>query len=367
MLLVLLHLVVSLHWVHCSHNNYFVSVSSGRDDPAVPGSETQPWASLAFAISRLREIRNWEDPPGPNNMATIVMRAGTYYLQDRLRMDTRDSYLTITSQGEDVKVSGGLVVDVAWQHGDILHGEYEGECGELYYGDYRMMKARSPNIAQPGLNKHFGTGPFHTVAGFLVETEGCEVESDKFSQPNCPGENRNGFYLEDEMSPDWEDLDQTLVLVYHSWVSEYARVANLTEEGGRHKVMFQEPLGHAPIGEWIASGNLRYLVLNNRALLDSPGEYVCTQAGGTAWVSWIPPAGAGPTLSPVMTSVDILLQMINVESVLIEGLRLRATTYTGLDRSMDWSNTALDIRNSAGRTLGQVTADRQQYLQVVSF
>ena len=363
MLLILsLATVTTLVSVDCSHNNYFLSVTSGSDDPAVPGSETQPWRSLPYAISRLREIRNWQNPAGPNNTAGIVMRAGTYYLQDRVRLDARDSYLTITSQGEDVKVSGGVVLDVAWQQeGEVRQGEYEGECGELYYGDYRMMKARSPNIAQPGVNRHYGTGPFHTLAGFLVETDDCEVESDKFSQPNCPWENRNGFYLEDEMSPDWEDLDQTLILVYHSWVNEYARVANVTkEEGGRHKVMFQEPLGHAPIGEWIASGNLRYLVTNNRAVLDLPGEYVCTQAGQTARVSWIPPAGAGPgpALNPVMTRVDILLQMIQVQSVNIEGLRLQGTTYTGLDRGMDWSNTALDIRGSAGRFTDQTS---QQY------
>ena len=383
MLLTLLVLVVlAFLSVHCSpraglaDSQYFVSASSGCDDPAVPGSETQPWRSLPYAISRLREIRNWQSPAGPNNTASIVMRAGTYYLQDRVRLDSRDSYLTITSQGEDVKLSGGRVLDVAWhQEGDILHGEYEGECGELYYGDYRMMKARSPNIAQPGVNKHFATGPFHTVAGFLVENENCQVESDKFSQPNCPWENRNGFYLKDEMSPDWEDLNQTLVLVYHSWINEYARVANVSEEEGRHKVMFQEPLGHAPIGEWIASGDLRYLVLNNRAVLDSPGEYVCTQAGETARVSWIPPAGAGsgPTFNPVMTNLDILLQMIKVQSVNIEGLRLQETTYTGLDRSMDWSNTALDIRGSAGgtdysnRAVSNLSLLRHQHSQLSSF
>ena len=350
--MLLLLLLLAPLTVHCSANNYFVSASSGSDDPSVPGSESQPWRSLPYAISRLREIRNWESPPGPNNTASLVMRAGTYRLQERVRLDSRDSYLTITSRGEDVTLSGGLVLDLPWQQdGEILHGEFEGECGELYYGDYRMMKARSPNIAQPGVNKHYATGPFHTVAGFLVENEDCEVETDKFSQPDCPWENRNGFYLQDEMSPDWEDLDQTLVLVYHSWVSEYARVANVTEEEeGRLRVMFQEPLGHAPIGEWIASGARRYLVLNNRALLDSPGEYVCTQRGDTARISWIPPAGAGPgpVINPVMTSLDILLQMIQVQSVNIEGLRLVETTYTGLDRAMDWSNTALDIRGSEG-------------------
>ena len=38
-----------------------------------------------------------------------------------------------------------------------------------------------------------------------------------------PPTHRNGFYLEDEMSPDWEDLDQTQILFYHSWINEYVR------------------------------------------------------------------------------------------------------------------------------------------------
>ena len=54
-------------------------------------------------------------------------------------------------------------------------------------------------------------------------------------------------------------------------------MANVSREGGRTKVMFQEPLGHAPVGTWITSGDLRYLVVNNRAVLDMPGEFVCTQ------------------------------------------------------------------------------------------
>ena len=73
-----------------------------------------------------------------------------------------------------------------------------------------MMKARSPNVADYGVNKHYATGPYHTVAGFLVENDDCQMETNKFSQ-NCPAENKNGFYLQDEMSPDWADLDQTQV------------------------------------------------------------------------------------------------------------------------------------------------------------
>ena len=74
-----------------------------------------------------------------------------------------------------------------------------------------MMKARSPNIADYGVNKHYATGPYHTVAGFLVENDDCKLETNWFSQSACPAENKNGFYLNDEMSPDWADLDQTQV------------------------------------------------------------------------------------------------------------------------------------------------------------
>ena len=51
----------------------------------------------------------------------------------------------------------------------------------------------------------------------------------------------------------------------------------MTKVGERNKVLFQEPLSHAAVGTWIKSGALRYLVVNNRAVLDMPGEFVCTQ------------------------------------------------------------------------------------------
>ena len=85
------------------------------------------------------------------------------------------------------------------------------------------MKARSPNLGDYGINKHYGTGPYHKVAGFLVENEDCKMETNAFSQSSCPDENKNGFYINQEMSSDWQDLDQTQILFYHSWINEYAR------------------------------------------------------------------------------------------------------------------------------------------------
>ena len=145
-------------------------------------------------------------------MAAIHLTGGVHYLAETLELNTRDAFLTITSYtDEEVTVSGAVPLNITWEvEGEVRRGQFPGQCGDLYYGDYRMLKARSPNIADYGVNKHFGTGPYHTVSGFLVENEDCQVETNKFSQ-NCPDENKKGFYLNDEMSPDWADLDQTEV------------------------------------------------------------------------------------------------------------------------------------------------------------
>ena len=146
-------------------------------------------------------------------MAAIHLTGGVHYLAETLELNTRDAFLTITSyRDEEVTVSGAVPLDITWEvEGEVRRGQFPGQCGELYYGDYRMLKARSPNVADYGVNKHFATGPYHTVAGFLVENDNCKMETNWFSQAGCPAENKDGFYLNDEMSPDWDDLDQTQV------------------------------------------------------------------------------------------------------------------------------------------------------------
>ena len=37
-----------------------------------------------------------------------------------------------------------------------------------------------------------------------------------------------GFVFNDEFSADWPHLEQTRVLVFHSWIAEYANIGNIT-------------------------------------------------------------------------------------------------------------------------------------------
>ena len=49
------------------------------------------------------------------------------------------------------------------------------------------------------------------------------------------------------------------------------------------------------------------MVVNNLAVLDSPGEYVCTEHQGLVTFSWIPPAGrTGDSLYSVSCSHGIM-------------------------------------------------------------
>ena len=149
----------------------------------------------------------------------------------------------------------------------------------------------------------------HSLQDLLIETEKCQKPEVQNVQ-TCPEFNREGFYFEDEFSADWEDLDQTRVLLFHAWIAEYANIRRIVEEtDGRKRVMFQAPLEHAPIGEWAAAGGWRFLIFNNRALLDSPGESVCVEKDGEVEVSFIPLYENSDEI-PVMAQLEQIINII---------------------------------------------------------
>ena len=103
-----------------------------------------------------------------------------------------------------------------------------------------------------------------------METDSCKRNLTHGHNRNCPDANRDGFVFSDEFSADWPDLDQTDVLVFHSWIAEYAKVQKITTgPDGRNEVKFQKifqpslnashALKHAPIGDWGSEGGCRGL------------------------------------------------------------------------------------------------------------
>ena len=122
----------------------------------------------------------------------------------------------------------------------------------------------------------------------MVTTPTCEMNSTKHQQ-SCPEENNSGFVFDNEFAANWDYLNQTQVLIFHSWIAEYVNVDSITQDSdGRNIVMFQNGLKHGPTGKFAVSGNYRYLIFNNKALLDTPGESVCVKTEQGVEVSYIP-------------------------------------------------------------------------------
>ena len=216
---------------------------SGSDDDGIPGTESSPWRTLNHAVDQLRMIR--PNPTGLSDEATITMRGGVYFQTSMITLGRKDQYLKIQNyKDEEVSLSGGFPLDLVWQkQGDILSGSFYGSCSEAYYGNYRLLPARSPNIEEWGPNRNIAKGPYHTVTDLLVETDTCKRNTNVFSQ-TCPEEDRNGFIFNDEFSEDWLYLNQTKILIFQSWIAEYAQVANISVENDRRKIMFQDRLKH---------------------------------------------------------------------------------------------------------------------------
>jgi len=235
-------------------------------------------------------------------------------------------------------------------------------CSEVYFGDYRLLPARSPNIDQGwGVNKNIAQKPWHKVAGLLKEDEKCKKGGKGFTQ-TCPPEDKDGFIYNktnpEEFSIDWKYINQTEVLVFHSWIAEYAKISNISEEKGQPKVMFQEPLKHAAIGDWPVSGAYRYLIYNNLALLDKPGEYVCVVDGKDALFSFIPPDVKKDKKNnpkwikksinknrPVMSNLTTILSITRSINITLHGLKFQHTSSKGKD-GYNYKDGAVTVLNA---------------------
>ena len=89
---------------------------------------------------------------------------------------------------------------------------------------------------------------------------------------------------------------------------------------------FQKPLKHDPVGQWVKSGDWRFVVFNNRALLDQAGEVVCTDVDENhARISYISPEGLEDK-TPVVGNLKVLLDISNCDHITITGINFRHST-----------------------------------------
>ena len=167
-----------------------------------------------------------------------------------------------------------------------------------------------------------------------------------FRNRNCPDENRDGFVFNNEFDAGWSDLDQTEVLVYHSWIAEYVKVANISG----NKVMFQTPTSHEPLGTHNPESQYRFVIFNNKAVLNKPGESVCLIKNGGVEVSYIPMNDEEevPIMAQNVVIINISQKGKNPPPQFIEisGLKIHHSSSDGKDGYRWGSESAIRVTNS---------------------
>ena len=174
---------------------------------------------------------------------------------------------------EYLSISGGTILNSGWtENGGIKKTTFQGSCGEAFVGEQRLVPARSPNLANINATVNLAHPPYNSIKvcnqlpypkslavlislsfhfkDLLVSTATCIRGATAFSQ-NCPDDNKKGFVFNNEFSSGWSNLDQTRVLVFHSWIAEFATVGSISGD----RLMFQQPLSHAPVGKALIVNN----------------------------------------------------------------------------------------------------------------
>jgi len=304
---------------------------SGRlPDPNKDGTDG-PFATLDKARQAVRQL----DKERP---VAVLVRGGTYALNEPVRFDPRDSGTAdapvtyAAYPGETPVFSGGRAIRGFRRQGDLwvtkVAGVAEGEWTflQLFVNGRRRPRARAPNKG------------FFKMAGPLRPIPGKDGEA---STPN-----KTGFLFNPGDITQFERLGDVNVVMIHSWETSIHPIKSVDSDTG--VVTFA-----APLKEWWGPGHwepqARYYIENARELLDQPGEWYLNRETGE--LSYCPMPGEDPETAEVIAPV--LTEFVRftgdagvglpVAHVHVKGLTFRHADWTLSPRGNSSTQAAVDV------------------------
>jgi len=240
---------------------FFVS-TEGNDDwsgkLAAPNAEKTdgPFATIVKARDAIRGMKSKQPLSEP---VTVMVRGGTYYLDDTIVLDqkdtgTKDCPITYMAYpGEEPVISGGRKITGQWEayKGKImvcsLEEVKEGKWNfkQLFVNGERQTRARIPHEGE-----------------YLIE-EAVSGTSFKFKEGNFKK---------------WQNLNDVEVIVFHSWNESRLLISELDEE--ERIVKFLDPKARHVIGWGGAGGSNRYYIENVFEGLTQPGDWYLDRHAG---------------------------------------------------------------------------------------
>ncbi|MHC4406527.1 MAG: right-handed parallel beta-helix repeat-containing protein, partial [Planctomycetota bacterium] len=224
------------------------------------GRTDGPFATIQAARDTIRR-RNAEalDPRGWN----VLIRGGTYRVgepivftpEDSGRVKAEISY--VAWPGERPVISGGVPI-TGWEKQadgplwsttvpEVQEGKWH--FRQLFVNGRRATPARTPN-----------EGTFRSGGPGVPYKDRNAARRDKKAKVSI-------YYQNDDLKA-WSNLDDAVVVVYHSWTTSRHRIKSLDTD--KKLIEFTAPSGW-PMGWW--EKNQRYYVECVREGLDAPGEW----------------------------------------------------------------------------------------------
>ncbi len=302
---VLLILVMGMRFpfAAASEETITLYVAPGGDDTWSGTLPTQdaagadgPFATIVGARDAIRRLRSAGEVENP---ITVLVREGTYRISEPVVFTPEDSGtekspVTYAAYPDEKPViSGGRLVTGWKKSGSLWKADLpEVKAGDWHFGALwvngeRRTVARTPNT---GYLSTAGKAPPLKDAA-----TGKEVSREKTAFKFKPGDIRP-----------WQNPDDVLVVVYHSWETSTHRIESIDAEN--NIVTFTGPAVW-PFERW--GKNQRYHVENLREALDSPGEWYLDRSTGMLY--YHPLDGEDLSVAEVVAPVTAQLLLLEGE------------------------------------------------------
>jgi hypothetical protein len=234
--------------------------------------------------------------------------------------DSGDAKATITyaaSTGQRPVLSGGRPIG-DWQRGNgslwtaNVPGVREGKWTfhQLFVNGQRRTRARTPNV------------------GYLY-TAGILAPFDHAKWYESQIEAKNGFLYRDNDLRRWNNFDDALIVLYHSWTTSTHFITRLDP---KERSVRLAPTSTWPIGYWWEY-NTRYHVENVPEALDQPGEWYLDRKTGV--LSYWPMAGedlkTAEVVAPVVRQTLVAFRGQPAAKKFIEHLRFQGLVFEHTD------------------------------------
>ncbi len=269
------------------------------------GSLGKPFATVAHARDAVRKLDK-------KSGVTVALRGGVYPLKEAVVFGPEDSGVTYSAHGKEHPVLSGGVSVQGWTPGP--KGIWTTTLPEVKAGKWYFTQL-------------FVNGKYHhrartTNEGFL-RVKGMPEGTPKTADyhKSC----QSFEYAPGDMNPDWHNLNDVEVIVYHFWTDHHLPIAKIDPE--TRLVTFQYKADKVFTDDFTENG-ARYVIENVYEALDAPGEWYLDRQTGL--LSYMPMPGEDMRTAEVIAPVAPDLLRLNGDPEkqrFVDNLHFRGITF----------------------------------------